>query len=208
MTLYEFDAAIQSNGNLRIAGVDEAGRGPLAGPVIAAAVILNASAPIEGINDSKKLSEAKREKLYPIITSQAIAWAVGQATPEEIDSINILNASLLAMHRALSQLSAKWDMALVDGNRAIKQLRSSQQQCIVSGDAKSASIAAASIIAKVTRDHIMCAYDKEFPQYGFAVHKGYPTKMHRELLRKHGRCTIHRLSFCANILFQTELTLS
>jgi ribonuclease HII len=211
--LYAFDKAVESDRAVRIAGVDEAGRGPLAGPVVAAAVVLDLDKEIDGVNDSKALSAARREALYGLITENA-AWAVGIATHEEIDSINILRASLLAMRRALDGLapsaeapSASWSLALVDGNVPIGGLAAARQQTVVHGDAKSASIAAASIVAKVTRDRLMCAYHDQYPGYEFALHKGYATRLHREKIRSLGLCGIHRRTFCEAIISQTCLDL-
>lgn len=203
--LYEHDLLVGDNGNRTVAGTDEAGRGPLAGPVVAAAVILNLGAPIHGINDSKKLSPAKRDTLYQAITAEAVSWSVGIATVEEIERYNILNASLCAMKRALESLTNPWSLALIDGNRTIPDMSGRPQQAIVGGDAKSASIAAASIIAKVTRDRIMEEYHAQFPEYGFNGHKGYPTDLHRKNIIQYGLCPIHRKSFCEKILTQTEL---
>ena len=203
--LYKFDLSIEKERNCSVIGTDEAGRGPLAGPVIAAAVQLDLSNPIEGINDSKKLSAETREKLYNTITSQAVAWSVGQATPVEIDTINILQASLLAMRRALDTLNTQGSTVLVDGNRTIDDLPGLQQLAIVEGDGKSASIAAASIIAKVTRDRLMMDYHKTYPAYGFNTNKGYPTKKHRNRVLECGLSPIHRKSFCEKLLTQTEL---
>ena len=173
------------------------GRGPLCGPVVAAAVILPEDFVPEGINDSKKLSEKKREKLYPVILENAVAVGIGEASPAEIDEINILNASFLAMRRAIENLSVKPDFALIDGNRA----RNIPVPCdtIVGGDAKSASIASASVVAKVYRDRLMKKLAEEYPQYALEKHKGYPTKEHYELLKKHGIAPIYRLSFLKNL---------
>lgn len=176
-----------------ICGIDEAGRGPLCGPVCAAAVILPFGLEIEGLNDSKKLSEKKRDRLYDEITKKAIAWAVAEATPEEIDELNILNATFLAMRRAVEGLSLSPTLALVDGNRS-KGLPI-PAECIVKGDAKSASVAAASILAKVTRDRIMQALAEEYPQYRLEQHKGYPTKEHYRLIGQHGIAPIYRKTF-------------
>lgn len=203
--LYNFDLSIEQERNCPVIGTDEAGRGPLAGPVVAAAVRLDLSRPIEGINDSKKLTAEAREKLYNTITSQAVAWSVGQATPQEIDDINILQASLLAMRRALDNLSPQGATVLVDGNKTINDLPDIPQLAIVEGDGKSASIAAASIIAKVTRDRLMMEYHKKYPVYGFNTNKGYPTKEHRSCVLEHGLTPIHRKSFCEKLLTQTEL---
>lgn len=191
MWMYEKKAA--SSGFLLVAGVDEAGRGPLAGPVVSAAVILPAGFSVAGVNDSKKLSAAKRERLFDDIHSQALSVGVGIADHEEIDRLNILQASLLSMVRAVEHLSAKPDFLLIDG---IFTLPSPLPQApIKKGDSLSVSIAAASIIAKVTRDRLMDRYALEYPQYGFEKHKGYPTKMHRETIARFGACHIHRKSF-------------
>jgi ribonuclease HII len=187
--------------------VDEAGRGPLAGPVVAAAVILDYNAPIDGIDDSKKLSATKRERLFEQITSRARAWHIALATPEEIDRINILQASLLAMHRALQGLAVEWQLVLVDGNQYMPQLDRAVQSPLVSGDALSASIGAASILAKVSRDRMMVEYDTSYPGYGFAKHKGYPTAQHRSAVQLQGLSPIHRKSFCHTLVAQTRLAL-
>jgi ribonuclease HII len=176
-----------------VAGVDEAGRGPLAGPVYAAAVILDIDNPVAGLADSKKLSEKQREKLFPLIQEKALAWAIARAEVEEIDKINILQASLLAMKRAVELLKFAPNLALVDGNQAPKLL--CKVQTIIDGDSKEAAISAASILAKVARDREMVELDKRFPHYGFAKHKGYGTKAHLIALQTHGICEIHRLSF-------------
>ncbi len=176
-----------------ICGVDEAGRGPLAGPVCAAAVILPAHLEIPGLTDSKKLTDKKRRELFPVIKEQAIAWGIGLATEQEIDEINILQATYLAMERALGQLSVKPDLALIDGNRA-KDF-GLPVKTVVKGDSLSANIAAASVLAKVTRDDIMVALAEEYPQYGFDIHKGYGTKVHYAALTEHGPCPIHRMTF-------------
>ncbi len=178
---------------LNICGVDEAGRGPLAGPVVAAAVILDPKKPIAGLADSKKISAKKRQDLYPLIKQQAKAWAIAEASAKEIDKINILQASLLAMKRAIESLGIKADHALIDGNKA--PALSISCTCIVKGDEKEASIGAASILAKVYRDELLIKMDQKYPQYQFAKHKGYPTKIHRALLKKHGACEQHRRSF-------------
>jgi ribonuclease HII len=175
------------------AGVDEVGRGPLAGPVIAAVVILNAEKPIDGLTDSKKLSEKQREYLFEIIKSRALAWAVGRAEVDEIDSINILQASLLAMQRAVTQLLLIPDMLWVDGIHLPKV--ACPAQGIINGDALVPAISAASILAKVTRDREMHEWDKQYPGYGFHQHKGYPTPQHRQILREKGVTPIHRRSF-------------
>jgi ribonuclease HII len=176
-----------------IAGVDEVGRGPLAGPVVTAAVILDPDKPIEGLADSKTLTEKRREILEPIIKQRALAWSIGRAEPEEIDQLNILQATLLAMKRAVDGLSLAPDHALVDGNRA-PQLRC-PVTTIIKGDQTEPAIAAASIIAKVSRDKEMMLMEQHFPGYGFAQHKGYPTKMHLEAMMILGVTAIHRRSF-------------
>ncbi len=177
----------------RVAGVDEVGRGPLAGPVVAAAVILDPARPIEGLVDSKKISEKKRERLALEIREKALAWALGRAEVEEIDEINILQASLLAMKRAVEQLQPAPDRALIDGNRC-PQL-ACPAEAIIKGDETVEAISAASIIAKVARDHEMLELDAQYPGYGLARHKGYPTKVHIEALQTLGVTAIHRRSF-------------
>ena len=177
----------------RVAGVDEVGRGPCAGPVVAAAVVLDPSRPILGLADSKKLSEKRREALYLEIREKSLAWAVGRAEVEEIDSINILQASLLAMQRAIEQLSFDLEGVLVDGN--ILPRLTVPGQAIVQGDATVPAISAASILAKVTRDREMVEWEKVYPGYGLAVHKGYPTVVHLEALMRLGPTPIHRRSF-------------
>lgn len=176
-----------------ICGVDEAGRGPLAGPVCAAAVILPRELEIPGLNDSKKLTDKKRRELYDIIIDRAEAYGIAMATEQEIDEINILQATFLAMERAVAQLSVKPDLALVDGNR--EPDLPMKVKTVIKGDSRSANIAAASILAKVTRDRLMEELDEQYPAYGFAVHKGYGTKRHYEALREHGPCPIHRMTF-------------
>lgn len=180
--------------SMKIAGVDEAGRGPLVGTVVAAAVILDPNNPIAGLNDSKKLSEKKREKLFIEIQEKALAWAIAEASPAEIDELNILQASLLAMRRAVETLQVQPDQVLVDGNK-IPQGLNMQCEAVVGGDALHAEISAASILAKVTRDRQMLELDQKFPQFGFAKHKGYPTKAHFEAIALHGVTTEHRRSF-------------
>ena len=177
-----------------IAGVDEVGRGPLIGDVVTAAVILDPNNPIEGLNDSKKLSEKKREALALEIKEKALAWSIGRATPTEIDELNILHATMLAMSRAVEGLKIKPDFVLIDGNRVPSQLTMAAE-AIVKGDGLVAEISAASIIAKVERDHDMYELDKEYPEYGFAKHKGYPTKVHFEKLAQLGILPMHRRSF-------------
>ncbi|MEJ2590405.1 MAG: ribonuclease HII [Candidatus Thiodiazotropha sp.] len=179
--------------DLHIAGVDEVGRGPLAGPVVAAAVILHPGRPIAGLADSKKLSEKRREALDLEIRQRALCWALGRAEPEEIDRINILQASLLAMQRAVAALSTAPGLALVDGNRAPRL--ACRVRTIVGGDASEPAISAASIIAKVARDREMVDLDVRYPGYGLARHKGYPTKQHLEALQQLGVSEIHRRSF-------------
>ncbi len=207
VSLYTHDLALAKQYGAGIIGVDEAGRGPLAGPVVAAAVLLDLDKKIEGVNDSKKLSAQKRELLYDKITSEALAWGVGSASPKEIDKINILQATLLAMHRAIEKLKEPWKIALIDGNKTIPFIPSSRQLAIVDGDALSASIAAASIIAKVTRDRIMEEYHQKYPVYDFQSNKGYATEFHRSSIVEHGLCEIHRKSFCEVLVCQTRLPL-
>lgn len=181
-----------------VCGIDEAGRGPLAGPVYAAAVILKKGQTIEGVNDSKKLSEKKREALYNKIIDECLAYAIGVADEKEIDEINILQATFLAMKRAVDGLSIKPDCALVDGNQ-IPPLDCSVST-IIKGDSKSESIAAASILAKVERDRYMLKMAQKYPQYCFEKHKGYGTKLHYEMIEKYGICDIHRKSFLKKVL--------
>lgn len=176
-----------------ICGVDEAGRGPLAGPVCAAAVILPRDLEIPGLTDSKKLTDKKRRELFPIIKEQAIAYGIGFASEQEIDEINILQATFLAMQRAIDQLEGKADLALIDGNR--QKDFGLPAVTVVKGDSLSASIAAASVLAKVTRDDLMLEMAETYPEYGFEIHKGYGTKAHYEALRKYGASPIHRQSF-------------
>ncbi|EIA1341581.1 ribonuclease HII [Vibrio parahaemolyticus] len=176
-----------------IAGVDEVGRGPLVGDVVTAAVILDPNNPIEGLNDSKKLSEKKRLALLPEIKEKALAWAVGRCSPEEIDELNILQATMVAMQRAIAGLKVQPDLALIDGNRCPELPMDSQ--AVVKGDLRVAEISAASIIAKVVRDQEMEVLDKQYPQFGFAKHKGYPTKAHFEAIEQHGVISEHRKSF-------------
>lgn len=196
---YEFEKAAVNSGFSCICGVDEAGRGPLAGPVCAAAVILPEGAVIAGLDDSKKLTEKKREKLYDIIKTTAVAYSVAYGTLEEIETVNILEATYLAMNRAIEGLNIKPDFALIDGNRAPRGIKI-PCETIVKGDSKSMSVAAASVLAKVTRDRLMLEYDKKYPKYNFKKHKGYGTKEHTELIKQYGPCEIHRLSFLKNIL--------
>lgn len=189
----EFESGIWSGGAEWIAGVDEAGRGPLAGPVVAAAVVFPKHVFLDGVNDSKKIRPRQREILYDLIRSRAAAVGVGVADEREIDRINILQATYRAMRSAILNLSVAPDHVLVDG-RAIPEI-AVPQTAIVKGDQKSFTIAAASIVAKVTRDRIMVEYDGQFPQYGFARHKGYGTRLHVDAIRKHGPCELHRRSF-------------
>ena len=184
--------SVLPKGNL-VAGVDEAGRGPLAGAVVAAAVILNPEKPINGLTDSKKLSEKKREQLYELIQARATAWAVGRAEVAEIDEINILHASMLAMQRAVAQLQPRPQQVLIDGNRCPDL--PCPAEAIIKGDLTVPCISAASIIAKVTRDREMVTLDRQYPGYGLAKHKGYPTKLHREALKRLGPTPIHRTSY-------------
>ena len=192
--LWNFEHAAMEEGFSLICGVDEAGRGPLAGAVCAAAVILPPDLELEGLNDSKKLSEKRREALYPLICEQALAYGIAFASEQEIDELNILQATFLAMRRAVGQLGQKPDLALVDGNRE-PDFGGIPVRTIIKGDSRSANIAAASILAKVTRDRFMLEQDAVYPQYGFAVHKGYGTQKHYAALREFGPCPIHRRSF-------------
>lgn len=178
---------------LMVAGVDEAGRGPLAGPVIAAAVVLDPMRPIAGLADSKKLTAKKRERLFLEIREQAIAWSAARATVAEIDSLNILQASLLAMQRAVARLSLRPCLVLVDGNQC--PVLPCPGRAIIQGDQSEPAISAASIVAKVLRDRIMMMLDKYYPAYGFAGHKGYGTRFHQAALKAHGPCRVHRQSF-------------
>lgn len=190
---YFFENEAQESGYLNVCGIDEAGRGPLAGNVVAAAVILPKGLVIDGLDDSKKLSEKKREALFDIIQKEAVSFSVAWATPREIDEINILGATMLAMHRAVEGLDIPADFALIDGNTA--RGFAIPVKTIVKGDAKSPSIAAASILAKVTRDRQCLELDMKYPEYGFKKHKGYPTKDHMNKLREIGPCEEHRKSF-------------
>ena len=193
MDWLEYENKAIESGYKYICGVDEAGRGPLAGPVCAAAVILPEGKIIEGVNDSKKLTEKKREELFDVIKEEAVAYSVGWASVEEVEEINILNAAMLAMKRAVEGLSVKADFAYIDGNK----IPNVEIPCeaVVKGDAKSMSIAAASILAKVSRDRLMIEYAAEYPEYGFEKHKGYGTKAHNEAILKYGVTPIHRMSF-------------
>lgn len=193
INMWEIENSVYGEGYEIICGVDEAGRGPLAGPVCAAAVILPMGLEIPGLTDSKKLTDKKRRELFPIIKEQALAYGIGLASHEEIDEINILQATYLAMERALAQLNMKPDIALIDGNRA-KDF-GLPVRTVVKGDSLSANIAAASVLAKVTRDDLMLELAQSYPQYGFEVHKGYGTKAHYEALREYGASNIHRKTF-------------
>lgn len=195
---YTFDASHKSETVKIICGVDEAGRGPLAGPVVAAACILPDGLIIEGLDDSKKLTEKKREKVFDIIIENALDFSIASASVEEIEEINILNAAMLAMKRAIEGLEIQPDLALIDGNmsRGIDM----PTKTVVHGDAISQSIAAASILAKVTRDRMCYEFDKEYPEYGFAKHKGYGTKLHTDAIKQYGVTPIHRPSFLVKLL--------
>ena len=196
--LWIYEQQYTENGSLTVAGVDEAGRGPLAGPVFAAAVILPFGTEIDGLNDSKKLSEAKREKLFDIITDKAVAYGIASASEKEIDGINILEATFLAMNRALKQIEGSFDLALIDGNR--NKGIEYPSVTVIKGDALCADIAAASILAKVSRDRFMYTMADKYPQYGFEKHKGYGTKLHYENIAKYGVCPIHRKTFLKGIV--------
>lgn len=195
---FSYENIARQKGYKFICGVDEAGRGPLAGPVCAAAVILPPDCIIDGLNDSKKISEKKREMLFKQIIQKAVSYSVAYGTLEEIEKYNILEATYLAMNRAIDGLSQKADFALIDGNRIPKNIKI-PCETVVKGDSKSCSVAAASILAKVTRDRLMLEYDKKYPQYNFAKHKGYGTKAHYEAIKEYGVCEIHRLSFLKNV---------
>lgn len=193
---------LAGEGYALVCGIDEAGCGPLAGPVCAAAVILPPEFDLPGLDDSKKLSEKKRERLFPLIQDQALAWSVAWASAREIDEINILQARLLAMRRAAAGLGLAPDLALIDGNRD-PHIPDIPARTIVGGDGKCASIAAASVLAKVSRDRFMVELDREYPQYGFARHKGYPTALHQAAILEHGPCPQHRRSFLKKLLGET-----
>ena len=197
--LKEFENNLYKTGLKYIAGIDEAGRGPLAGPVVVGIAIMKLDSFIEGINDSKKISEKKREKLYEQITEEAIDWAVGIVDQNEIDEINILNATKKALHMAISNLKVKPDRILVDALEHIDTC-GVPYTSIIKGDAKVYSISAASIIAKVTRDRMMQEYDEIYPEYGFAGHKGYGTAKHIQAIKEHGPCPIHRKTFIKNFI--------
>lgn len=191
--LWEIENSIYDSGVELICGVDEAGRGPLAGPVCAAAVILPRGLEIEGLDDSKKLSEKKRDELFDVIKASAISCGIAFASVEEIEELNILSATMLAMNRAIAMLSPRPQLALIDGNRN-KEIEINSR-CVIKGDSKCADIAAASILAKVTRDRYMIEMAEKYPEYHFEKHKGYGTKLHYEALREYGPSDIHRLSF-------------
>lgn len=191
--MWEIEESLYSDGLNVICGVDEAGRGPLAGPVYAAAVILPPNLEIPGLTDSKKLSDKKRRELFPVIQEQSVAYGIGSASEQEIDEINILQATFLAMRRALAQLTVTPDLVLIDGNRETDF--GLPVKTVVKGDSLSANIAAASVLAKVSRDDWMLEMAKQYPQFGFEIHKGYPTRAHYDALRAHGPCPIHRMSF-------------
>ena len=193
VNMWEIEDSFYADGAKVICGVDEAGRGPLAGPVCAAAVILPPHLEIPGLTDSKKLTDKKRRELFPVIKEQAIAWGIGWASEQEIDEINILQATFLAMERALAQLSVKPDLALIDGNR--EKDFGIPVKTVVKGDSLSMNIAAASILAKVSRDDLMVKLAEEYPQYQFEIHKGYGTKAHYAALTEHGASPVHRMSF-------------
>lgn len=193
INMWEIENSYFSNGIKLICGVDEAGRGPLAGPVCAAAVILPANCDIPGLTDSKKLTDKRRRELVPIIKEKAISYGIAFATEQEIDEFNILQATFLAMERAINQLSVKPELALIDGNR--KKDFGIKVRTVVHGDSLSANIAAASVLAKVTRDDLMLEMAEKYPEYSFDIHKGYGTKAHYAALMEHGPCPIHRMSF-------------
>ena len=193
VNMWEIENGLRTEGYKVICGVDEAGRGPLAGPVCAAAVILPDGLEIPGLTDSKKLTDKKRRELYPLIMEQAVAYGIAFATEQEIDEINILQATFLAMQRAMDQLTVKPDLALIDGNR--EKDFSIPVKTVVKGDSLSANIAAASILAKVTRDNLMVEMAEKYPQYGFEIHKGYGTKAHYAALREYGASPVHRMTF-------------
>ncbi|MEF2920745.1 MAG: ribonuclease HII [Acutalibacteraceae bacterium] len=198
MEWFLYENQLTEKGFNHICGVDEAGRGPLAGPVCAAAVILQPNDIIEGVNDSKKLTEKKRELLFEVIKERAVSWSIAFAIVEEIEELNILNATMLAMKRAVEGLNIPADYAIIDGNKTPNL--DIPCESIVKGDANSMSIAAASILAKVSRDRLLLDYAQQYPQYGFEKHKGYGTKLHREALKEYGACPVHRMSFLTKIL--------
>ena len=199
INLKQYECELRSKGYKYICGIDEAGRGPLAGPVVVASVIMPENSMIEGVNDSKKVSEKKREKLYDLILSEAISYGVGIIGQDEIDEINILNATKKGLTISLQELTQKPDLIIVDALNNIDTL-GTKYESIIKGDAKCYSIAAASIIAKVTRDRIMREWDTVYPQYGFAKHKGYGTAMHIAAIKEYGLCPIHRRSFTGHFI--------
>ena len=199
LKLKEIDKEFFDMGMKYVCGIDEAGRGPLAGPVVVASVMLPENSMIEGVNDSKKISESKREKLYDVILSEAISYGIGIIYQDEIDEINILQATKKGLHEAVANMEIKPNVILVDALTGIDTL-GIPYKSIIKGDAKSYSIGAASIIAKVTRDRIMREWDKVYPEYGFAGHKGYGTAKHIEAIKKYGLTPIHRRSFCKNFV--------
>ena len=201
MDFYQYEREARADGCVRVCGCDEAGAGPLAGPVYAAAVVLPFGADIPGLDDSKKLTERKREALFPVIQEKALAWAVARVEAAEIDETDILSARMKAMQLAVDQLDPPADFALVDGNRdhGHSFAITTPHRCIVKGDSLSASIAAASVLAKVSRDHYMLEMAQQYPQYGFEQHKGYGTKLHYEMLRTYGPSPIHRRTFLKNL---------
>ncbi len=201
--LYAFDVAVRGGCAGVMCGVDEAGRGPLCGPVCCAAVALDPQSRFDWLTDSKKVSEKRRERLYDEITARALCWSVELVSAQVIDEINILAATMLGMKRAVEALAVRPALALIDGNRA--PALDMEARTVVKGDATSASIAAASILAKVTRDRYMRALDERYPQYGFARHKGYPTRAHYEAIERYGICEEHRKSFLKGVRFTTEV---
>ena len=196
---YLYEKQFTEQGYNLICGVDEAGRGPLAGPVFAAAVILPIDCEIEGLNDSKKLSEKKRELLFDVIKEKAVAYSIASASVDEIEQFNILKATFLAMNRAISGLNIKSDFAIIDGNRVPDNI-TVECDTLVKVDSKSMSVAASSVIAKVARDRLLLEYDEKYPQYNFKKHKGYGTKEHYEAIAQHGICEVHRKSFLKGVL--------
>ena len=200
MVDFEIEREYAAKGFKLICGIDEAGRGPLAGPVYAAAVILPDGCEIEGLNDSKKLTEKKREALFDVVKQKALYWGIGSADEKEIDEINILQATFLAMRRAVENMGVKPDLALVDGNQKPHIADGIEEVTVIKGDAKSMSIAAASILAKVSRDRFMLEISEKYPEYEFPKHKGYGTKLHYEKIAEYGISDIHRKSFLKKII--------
>ncbi|KMQ51312.1 Ribonuclease HII [Chitinispirillum alkaliphilum] len=204
--LYSFDQEFLSQkGILSLAGVDEAGRGPLAGPVVAAAVILDQKNFIPGLNDSKQLKEKTREQLYALITEQALFWSTGLSSAQEVDRLNVLRATFLAMQRALEKIGDTCPLYLIDGNQSIPEIPRDKQQTVVKGDSLSASVAAASIVAKVTRDRMMRSFHEQYGNYDFDKNKGYGTAEHIKSIKKFGLSPVHRRSFCEHFLVQIQL---